>query len=189
MENVNCKKLFLGALLVAFGSTQVVGQMPTYSQAQTNSYVPVSLPESVTIGGPIVDASHIQVQQYPSAQVLSGLSGSVNGYAAPVLNTISNYIQNPDGSIGTQVSGVVYQPVNGVQNIVGDQHVVSSPQVLPVNYQLGYQTVQQVQPVLQAPVQPVQQVVPVFGSQVVPNQTTGYQYLDTGVPANLRSYV
>ena len=37
MENVNCKKFFLGAFLVAYGSTQVVGQMPTYSQAQINS--------------------------------------------------------------------------------------------------------------------------------------------------------
>lgn len=197
MENVNCKKLLLGALLVAFGSTQIVGQMPTYSQAQTTSYVPVSLPESVTIGGPVLDASHIQVQQYPSVQVLSGVSGTANTYSAPVLNTVSNYVQNPDGSLGTHVSGVVYQPVSGVQNVVVDQHLVSSPQVLPVNYQLGYQTVQQVQPVLQAPVQPVQQVqpvlpvqqvqpvqqvVPVLGSQVVPTQATGYQYLGTGVP-------
>ena len=199
MENVNCKKLFLGALLVAFGSTQIVGT--TYSQAPTHSYVPKSIPESVTIGGPVLDASHIQVQQYPSVQVLSGLSGNVGGYSAPVLNTLSTSLINPDGSVGTQVSGSVvglaYQPVGGVQPFVDQQHIISSPQVSPLNYQLGYHTVQPVQPIIQTPVQPVQQVqpvlavqpvqpvqqvVPVYGSQVVPNQAIGIQYQSTGVP-------
>lgn len=172
----------MGALLVAFGSTQIVAQIPTSSVATTHSYVPVLIPESVTIGGPVLDASHIQVQQYPSVEVLSGLSGSVSGYSAPVLNTLSTSLNQHEALVGSQVSGSV---VGGVQPVI-DQHIVSYPQVLPSNYQLGYQTVQPVQPVLQAPlqptqqvqpvltVQPVQQVVPIVGSQVVPTQATGY---------------
>lgn len=183
MENINCKKLLLGAFLVALGSTQITGQMPTYSQAQ-NAYVPVSLPSSVTIGGQPIVGSNVPTQ---SVQTLSGLSGSFDENSAPVLTTLSTSLNQNNGFVGTQVSGSVsglgYQS-SGVQN------VVSAPQVFPPNYQLGYQGVP-VQPVQQVPVQliqpviqsqPIQQNQPVFGSQTVPTQAQqGYQYQGTGI--------
>ena len=155
MEKINCKKLFIGALLAAFGSAQIAGQ---YVQAPTNAYVPVSLPESVTISGNTPVAPNVVVNDYSAGQVLSGLT--VNSYAQPVLNTLSGSFSQNTVPVGSQVSGSVV-----------DQNGVLYPQVQPVNYQLGYQQVLPVQPIQQVvPVQPVQAVQPVYGTQYVPTQ-------------------
>lgn len=143
-EQVSFKKIALGALLVALGSTQYISSGPIVNGVQTQSYVPISLPTSVSIGGASnYGQPFLGVNTYPnvSLNTVSSVSsvvgqqtggllngGLIQGVASNLpLGTVANVVNvgNVAGTVGNVLNSVG-QVIDSLGNIVNPGYVVGN---------------------------------------------------------------
>ena len=88
-EQVNMKKVVMGALLVAFGSAQVYSSSYGSSGVSNQAYVPTSIPSSVTIGGSSLiknNAPLVDLSLSPNLGLAPTVSPVVNQQTGGILN-------------------------------------------------------------------------------------------------------